>query len=68
MKASAVVVYLKVTHEDGHSEVRFVMGKAKLAPVPELTILRLELCTAVLAVEISEFLTEELKVTGQKWC
>ncbi|XP_036007852.1 uncharacterized protein LOC118567265 [Fundulus heteroclitus] len=38
------------------------MGKAKLAPIPELTIPRLELCAAVLAVEMSELLTEELKI------
>lgn len=33
----------------------FVLGKAKLAPVKETTIPRLELCAAVLAVEIAEF-------------
>ncbi|KAJ8346863.1 hypothetical protein SKAU_G00282640 [Synaphobranchus kaupii] len=60
VKAIAAVAYLKVTHEDGHSEVGFILGKAKLAPVPELTIPRLELCAAVLAVELSELLTEEL--------
>ncbi|KAI3354716.1 hypothetical protein L3Q82_004500, partial [Scortum barcoo] len=43
VRAIAVAAYLKVTHGDGHSEVGFIMGKAKLAPVPELTIPRLEL-------------------------
>ncbi|XP_076849293.1 uncharacterized protein LOC143497287 [Brachyhypopomus gauderio] len=62
VKAIAAVAYLKVTREDGHNEVGFVMGKAKLAPVPELTIPRLELCAAVLAVEMSEVLKEELKI------
>ena len=62
VKAMAAVAYLKVTHEDGHNEVGFVMGKAKLAPVPELTIPRLELCAAVLTVEMSEVLMEELKM------
>lgn len=60
VKAIAAVAYLKVTHEDGHNEVGFVLGKAKLAPVPELTIPRLGLCAAVLAVELSELVTEEL--------
>lgn len=54
-KAIAAVAYLKVTNTDGHSEVGFVLGKAKLAPVKETTIPRLELCAAVLAVEIAEF-------------
>lgn len=66
VKAIAAVAYLKVTHEDRHSEVGFVMGKAKLAPVPEPTIPRLELCAAVLAVEMSELLTVELNVKIDK--
>lgn len=53
-KAIAAVAYLKVTDENGCSEVGFVLGKAKLAPVKETTIPRLELCAAVLAVEIAE--------------
>lgn len=53
-KAIAAVAYLKVTDENGHSKVGFVLGKAKLAPVKETTIPRLELCAAVLAVEIAE--------------
>lgn len=36
------------------------MGKAKLAPCPETTIPRLELCAAVLAVEIAELITSEM--------
>lgn len=62
VKAIAAVAYLRVTHEDGHNEVGFVMGKAKLAAVPELTIPQLELCAAVLAVEMSELFKEELKI------
>lgn len=53
-KAIEVFAYLKVTDQDGRSEVGFVLGKAKLEPVKETTIPRLELCAAVLAVEIAE--------------
>ncbi|XDV17737.1 hypothetical protein PO909_023556 [Leuciscus waleckii] len=53
-KAIAAVAYLKMTDENGRSEVGFVLGKAKLAPGKETTIPRLELCAAVLAVEIAE--------------
>lgn len=65
-KAIAAAAYLRVTHGDGHSEVGFIMDKAKLAPVPELTIPRQELCATVLAVEMSELLTEELDMKIDK--
>ena len=38
----------------------FVMGKAKLAPLPEHTVPRLELCAAVLAVELAELISSEI--------
>lgn len=40
VKAISAVAYLKVANEHGHSEVRFVFDKSKLAPQPELTIHR----------------------------
>lgn len=43
VKATAAAAYLRVTLGIGHSEVGFIMGKAKLAPVPELTTPRLGL-------------------------
>lgn len=36
------------------------MGKSKLAPFPAHTVPRLELCTAVLAVELMELIREEI--------
>lgn len=42
------------------------MSKSKLAPVLERTTLRLELCAAVLAVEMSELLIEELDMKIDK--
>lgn len=60
VKAIGAVAYLKVVLEDGKTEVGFVMGKAKLAPQSEPTIPRLELCTAVLAAEMADFIQEEL--------
>ncbi|XP_026139629.1 uncharacterized protein LOC113116023 [Carassius auratus] len=38
----------------------FVFGKTKLAPRPDLTVPRLELCAAVLAVEIADMVVEEI--------
>lgn len=59
-KAISAVAYLKVTNQEGHSDVGFVFGKSKLAPLQEITIPRLELCAAVLAVEIAELVASEL--------
>ena len=52
--AIGAVSYLKVTQPTGEVEVSFVLGKAKLTPPHATTIPRLELCAAVLAVEITE--------------
>ena len=41
-------------------QVSFVLGKAKLTPSRATTIPRLELCTAVLGVELTELVTQEL--------
>lgn len=54
--------YLRVTNKDGHRDVGFVLGKSRLAPQPDLTIPRLELCAAVMAAEIAEVISEEKDV------
>ncbi|XP_034396072.1 uncharacterized protein LOC117735512 [Cyclopterus lumpus] len=59
-KAIAAVAYLKVTDSAGNNHVGFVMGKAKLTPRPEQTIPRLELCAAVLGVELADLISAEL--------
>lgn len=61
-KAIAAVAYLKLTDAKGAIHVGFVMGKARLAPLPEHTIPRLELCAAILAVELAELITSEIDV------
>lgn len=65
-KAVGAVAYLKLTTADGFSEVGFLLGKARLAPKPDITIPRLELCAAVLAVEVAELVLEELDITVDK--
>ncbi|KAI4904168.1 hypothetical protein NFI96_013831, partial [Prochilodus magdalenae] len=60
VQAIAAVAYLKVLDSSGQYHSGFVLGKAKLAPCPELTIPRLELCAAVLAVDVAELITTEI--------
>ncbi|KAK7913154.1 hypothetical protein WMY93_013365 [Mugilogobius chulae] len=62
VKAIAAVAYIKVSTSD-KTEVGFVFGKTKLAPQAGLTIPRLELCAAVLAVEVAELVLAEMDVT-----
>lgn len=59
-KAISTVAYLRAANGDGQIDVGFIMGKAKLAPQSEPTIPRLELCAAVLAVEMAELILEEI--------
>lgn len=58
--AIGAVAYLRAIDEDGNSNIGFVLGKAKLAPQCKPTIPRLELCGAVLAVEMAELILDEM--------
>ncbi len=51
---------LSVVTIDGQCHVGFIMAKSNLAPYPAHTVPRLELCAAVLAVELAELITKEL--------
>ncbi|XP_064469613.1 uncharacterized protein LOC135384337 [Ornithodoros turicata] len=59
-KTITAVAYIRVTDADGMQHVGFVFGEAKLPPRPEQTIPRLELCAAVLAVDIAELVVSEI--------
>ncbi|KAI7804924.1 hypothetical protein IRJ41_023810 [Triplophysa rosa] len=61
-KAIGAVAYLKAVPEDGQTHIGFVMAKSKLAPQSVPTIPRLELCAAVLAVEMADLIHDELNL------
>ncbi|XP_042208893.1 uncharacterized protein LOC121857064 [Homarus americanus] len=56
------VSYLRITSGDGAHSTFFVCGRAKLAPLKQQTIPRLELCAAVLATIADKQLREELEL------
>lgn len=62
-KAIAAVSYLKAFYPDGSTSTGFLLGKSKVAPVSGHTIPRLELCTAVLAIEVSQIVIEHMDIS-----
>ena len=57
IKAIAAVAYLRTNNYEGNIQTGFIMGKANL---PECSIPRLELCAAVLKVELGELISSEI--------
>ena len=64
-EAIGAVSYLKSVQDDGQVQVSFALGKAKLAPTHATTTPHLELCAAVLGVEVAELVIEELNLKPQ---
>ena len=60
--AYGAVSYLRLVNQDGAVHCAFLMGKSRLAHVKPMTIPRLELTAAVLAVQLDKMLREELDI------
>ena len=65
-KAYGVASYLRTSFPGGDTHCSLVLGKAKLAPLKQLTIPRLELTAAVLAAKLDRCLREELDIDVDK--
>ena len=55
------VAYLRLQNDEGRIRCFFVLGKACLSPIREITIPRLELSAAVFAVKLRQFILEEFE-------
>ena len=63
--------YLRLVNENGFVHCSFLIGKSRLAPLKTVSIPRLELTAAVLAVKLDSMLRKELKVeitATTFWC
>ena len=63
-RAYGACSYLRVADSSGRVSVHLVMSKARVAPLKSVTIPRLELMAAVIAVRLSVILDRELSYTG----
>lgn len=61
-KAYGSAAYLKVCDASGNSKCSLIIGKSRLAPIKTLSIPRLELAAAALAVKLYQLVTQELDI------
>ena len=55
------VSYVRLVNAEGDVHCSFLMGKSRLAPLKTMTIPRLELSAAVMAVQMDQMLRRELR-------
>ena len=60
--------YLRQFSDAGDIYVSLVMGKSRVVPLKKITVSRLELTAAVVAINISKFLTKQLKLESVESC
>lgn len=58
--AIASVAYLRTVDDSNNIHVGFILGKCKLAPTSGHSVPRLELCAAVMSVQLYDIISEEL--------
>ena len=64
--AYGAVSYLRILNKEGHVHCSFIMSKSRLSPLKALSIPRLELCAAVMAVKMDRKLRSELRLPLQQ--
>lgn len=56
------VTYLRLENDNGRVHCSFIIGKSRVAPLKQITIPRLELTAATVAVRVNKMLTNELDI------
>lgn len=64
-EAYGMVAYLRLEDEQGNVHCSFLMGKSRLAPIKPMTIPRMELVAATVAVRVGRILLHELALDPQ---
>ena len=54
------VTYLRLTNSNGDTHCSFIIGKSRLSPLKQLTILRLQLSAAVVATRLDRMVRKEI--------
>ncbi|KMQ87772.1 hypothetical protein RF55_12859 [Lasius niger] len=62
IEAYGAVVYIRTTSVDGHTEVRLLCAKSRVAPAKTVTLPRLELCAAHLLAQLTHRISQSLGV------
>ena len=62
------IAYLRLKDVTNQVYCAFVMGKARLAPIREISIPRLDLTAAVISVRFSKIIREELDMRIDRVC
>ena len=65
MSAHGSVSYLRAVSAEGKTHCALLLGKSRLAPIRQMTISRLELSAAVIAVRMDRMLSRELSLEIQ---
>lgn len=60
------VSYLRLTNNEGQVHCAFMLGKSRVAPLKQMTIPRMELTAAVVAVNIDKMLKKEVQMDLQE--
>ena len=66
-RAYGACVYVRYELTDGGFEARLLISKSRLAPVKQLSIVRLELCGALLSSRLKDTIEKEMRICSSKY-
>lgn len=64
----ACVVFVRITHEDGHVHMQQLVAKSRMVPLKKLTITRLELLAAELLAKLIQQVTNTMQMEFKRVC